>query len=170
MTARDGLGARLRRFLDDAGREGSAVGLTIEPELPDLGPDTRLRTVSGTAATTTGALFTAFARVWDFPDHFGRNRDAFDDCMRDLDAPDAGGRTPSIIVSHVTRADRLLEQDDAAFEWFADSIGFYRDHYRDAGKTFALILSAAPSRSSAVRARWDAAGVAVAELDNRREG
>ena len=124
---------------------------------------------SGRWATTTGTLFTTFARAWDFPDHFGRNRDAFDDCMRDLDAPDAAGRTPTTIVTHLTKADRLLDEDNAGFTWFADSIGFYRDHYRDAGRTFALILSTSGSRASAVRARWDAAGVPVAELDSHRE-
>lgn len=169
MTPHDDFGTRLRRFLDADGKNGPAVALTLAPELPDLGPDTRLRTISGTAATTTGALFTTFARVWDFPDHFGRNRDAFDDCMRDLDAPDDGGRAPTTIVTHITQAHRLLDEDDATFTWFADSIGFYRDHYRDAGRTFALILSTSGSRASAVRARWDAAGVPVAELDSHRE-
>ncbi|MDS1116090.1 barstar family protein [Gordonia westfalica] len=154
----------LARFLDGAGNEGPAVGLTLSPDLPDLGPDTRLRTISGTAATTTGTLYTTFARVWDFPDHFGRNRDAFDDCMRDLDTPDADGRTPTAIVTHITHAHRLLDEDDATFTWFADSIGFYRDHYRDAGRTFALILSTSRSRASAVLARWTAAGVPVADL------
>ncbi len=38
MTPRDDLGARLRRFLDAAGKVGPAVGLTLESELPDLVP------------------------------------------------------------------------------------------------------------------------------------
>ncbi|WP_232716069.1 barstar family protein [Gordonia metallireducens] len=166
MTAHDDSGTHFRRFLDAAGHHGPAVGLTVSADLPDLGPDTRLRTISGTAATTTGTMYSTFARVWDFPDHFGRNRDAFDDCMRDLDAPDADGRTPAAIVTHITQAHRLLDEDDATFTWFADSIGFYRDHYRDVGRTFVLILSTSASRVSAVRARWDRAGVPVAGLDN----
>ncbi|TSD94140.1 barstar family protein [Gordonia rubripertincta] len=164
MTSHDDSAVHLRRFLETAGHDGPAVGLTLSSDLPDLGPDTRLRTISGTAATTTGTLYSTFARVWDFPDHFGRNRDAFDDCMRDLDTPDADGRTPTAIVTHITHAHRLLDEDDATFTWFADSIGFYRDHYRDAGRTFALILSTSRSRASAVLARWTAAGVQVADL------
>ncbi|GAC01167.1 hypothetical protein GONAM_22_01430 [Gordonia namibiensis NBRC 108229] len=166
MTSHDDSGAHLRRFLDAAGHDGPAVGLTVVADLPDLGPDTRLRTISGTAATTTGTMYSTFARVWDFPDHFGRNRDAFDDCMRDLDTPDAAGRTPAAIITHITQAHRLLEEDDATFTWFADSIDFYRDHYRGVGRNFALILSTSASQVSAVRARWDGAGVPVADLDN----
>ena len=166
MTSHDDFGSHLRRFLDAAGDDGPAVGLTLSADLPDPGPDTRLRTISGTTATTIGTLYSTFARVWDFPDHFGRNRDAFDDCMRDLDAPDADGRTPAAIVTHVTQAHRLLDGDDATFTWFADSIGFYRDHYRDLGRTFALVLSTSSSRASAVRTRWDGAGVPVADLDS----
>ncbi|MEO9326497.1 barstar family protein [Gordonia aurantiaca] len=154
----------LRRFLDAAASGGPAVAVTTVADLPAPGPDARVRTVSGTTATTLGGLYTSFARVWGFPDHFGRNKDAFDDCMRDLDAPDAEGRVPDTIVVHITQAHRLLDDDRSGFDWFAESVDFYRDHYRDAGRGFAVILSTSSSRLAAVRSRWQEAGVAVADL------
>ncbi|WP_168706935.1 barstar family protein [Gordonia paraffinivorans] len=154
----------LQGFLDAASSGGTAVAVTTATELPDLGPSVRVRTVSGTTATTLGGLYSSFARVWGFPDHFGRNKDAFDDCMRDLDTPDTQGRAPGIVVVHITQAHRLLDDDRPGFDWFADSVGFYRDHYRDAGHGFAVILSTSTSRLAEVRSRWQRAGVAITDL------
>ncbi|GAB86245.1 barstar family protein [Gordonia rubripertincta] len=158
----------LSEFLSGAGQGGPAVAVTTAPRLPDLGPDTRMRTVSGTTATTLGGLYTSFARVWDFPDHFGRNKDAFDDCMRDLATPGDEGGVPPVIVVHISHAHRLLNSDDTGFTWFAQSVEFYRDEYRGEGRTFAVILSTSDSRLGEVRARWSDAGVAVTDLTHLR--
>lgn len=163
---RDEPTTELRRFLDAAAADGPAVAVTTAPALPALAAAVRIRTVSGTTATTLGGLFTSFARVWDFPDHFGRNKDAFDDCMRDLDTPDADGRVPDTIVVHITQAHRLLEEDRSGFEWFADSVCFYRDHYRGVGRGFAVVLSTSAPRLTEVRSRWQQAGVPVADLSS----
>ncbi|KAF0971149.1 barstar family protein [Gordonia sp. YY1] len=158
----------LRAFLAGVGQDGPAVAVTTAPRLPDLEPDTRIRTVSGTTATDLGGLYTSFARVWDFPDHFGRNKDAFDDCMRDLETAAAEGDAPSTIVVHIAQAHRLLDSDDAGFTWFAQSVEFYRDEYQDGGRTFAVILSTSDSRLGEVRSRWSDAGVAITDLSNLR--
>ncbi|MGP3707493.1 barstar family protein [Gordonia paraffinivorans] len=156
----------LQGFLDAAASDGPAVAVTTATELPDLGPSVRVRTVSGTTATTLAGLYSSFARVWGFPDHFGRNKDAFDDCMRDLDTPDADGRVPDTIVVHITQAHRLLEEDRSGFEWFADSVCFYRDHYRGVGRGFAIVLSTSAPRLAEVRSRWQQAGSPVADLSS----
>jgi RNAse (barnase) inhibitor barstar len=44
-----------------------------------------VRTIDGVHNKNLDALFDASAEAWHFPPWFGRNRDAFDDVMRDLD-------------------------------------------------------------------------------------
>ncbi|ORV52486.1 hypothetical protein AWC05_23665 [Mycobacterium florentinum] len=48
-------------------------------------PGVEVRIVEGSHIKTLDAVYDAFAEAWDFPEWFGRNADAFDDFMRDLD-------------------------------------------------------------------------------------
>jgi RNAse (barnase) inhibitor barstar len=59
--------------------------------------------LDGRDCRTRAALFTEAARALAFPDYFGRNWDAFADCLRDL-------HRPSLTVAH---ADELLAEEDA---------------------------------------------------------
>ncbi|POM27765.1 Barstar (barnase inhibitor) [Actinomadura rubteroloni] len=58
--------------------------------------------LDGRDCRTRAALFTEAARALAFPDYFGRNWDAFADCLRDLDRS-------SLTVAH---ADELLADED----------------------------------------------------------
>lgn len=131
-----------------------------------------VRTVDGAAARTRDGVFGEFARAWDFPDHFGHNGDAFDECMRELD--DVAASTPSpagylTVIDHP--ADVLADSaSDATADlaWLAQAFVFYREHYRDGATpsaVFAVLLHAVDSRDyRATLSRWRATGVEVAEL------
>lgn len=66
-----------------------------------------------------------FAEALGFPDFYGRNMDAWNDCMTDLDAPEAGmtrvhvrrGGVVTLLIEHVTDfAARCPEQYAALVE------------------------------------------------------
>lgn len=138
----------------------SAVQLTTstpEPEDNDV-----YRLIDGSEATTLDDLYEVFARAWGFPQYFGGNKDAFDDCMRDLDTD--GGSPDDRLVTVVENAEDLLaDADDDDFNWFAGSMDFYRDDYVDRDddehRDFALILVTDEKHRAEVAARWREAGV-----------
>lgn len=151
----------LTRFLKAAATTGPAVGLATDPDgNPPTPHGYQTRTIDGSRLTTKTQLYDTFAHSWDFPEYFGHNADAFEDCMRDLD------HTPETIgfLTVITNAHKLLPQDPGTFTWFAQSIPFYRDHYREFATpptTFALLLSAPPTSSQTIRTRWQRATVPV---------
>ncbi|MFM9377030.1 barstar family protein [Gordonia sp. VNK21] len=159
-------------FYAAAAADGPAVGV-ITGESSTAGTDAAVRRIDGRAAADLPGLYTAVAQAWDFPDHFGRNKDAFDDCLLDLDPRlfTATGTPATGYLTVVENAHALLaEAADADFDWFAGSIGYYRDDYRDrrpAGdrRGFAVLLVTDPAHRSEVTARWAAAGVPVSVLE-----
>ncbi|WLP92367.1 barstar family protein [Gordonia sp. NB41Y] len=133
---------------------------TLPASLPD---GVELRVTDAARLRTRRALFTEFARIWTFPDYFGNNADAFDECMRDLDefARDAGRPTPTGYLTVITGAQRLLTSAQE-FAWFADSIAFYRGHYRDVASPpapFAVLLTAPEAARPEVVDRWGSVGM-----------
>ncbi len=88
----------------------------------------------------------AFARAFGFPDFYGRNMDAWNDCMEDLDDPDAGMTTmhcdPGSFVllelsGMVGFKDRCPEQYEALLECAA----FVNYAKLDVGESPVLMLS-----------------------------
>ncbi|MGV9794901.1 barstar family protein [Gordonia sp. NPDC003422] len=156
----------LRDFLADAGGHGPVVGMLRDDALTRTPSGLRVRNVDATAATTLDDLFTAFAAAWHFPDHFGHSKSAFDDCMRDLDGSAEPGSAPAGFLTLITDAHMLLTDDPDGFDWFAESMPFYRDHYRDhdSQSVFAVLLCTPRRYRDTVRTRWRAAGVRVAEV------
>ena len=71
--------------------------------------------VRGDACRTKVALFEEFARALKFPDYFGHNWDAFDECINDLEWLDGAG-----YVVVVTKAERLLSDDDREYVGLID--------------------------------------------------
>jgi hypothetical protein len=57
------------------------------------------RTVHGEKAKTTEGLFKEFATALQFPDYFGENWDAFDECITDLEWLPADGYVLLVIAS-----------------------------------------------------------------------
>ena len=78
-------------------------------------PGLRFITVRGEACRTKAGLFEEFARTLKFPDYFGRNWDAFDECINDLEWLDGAG-----YVVAVTKAERLLADEDVEYSRFVD--------------------------------------------------
>ncbi|MBD0021835.1 hypothetical protein GII33_20210 [Gordonia pseudamarae] len=138
--------------------------------MPTPGRRFAVRTVDAAEMTTLSGLFTAFARAWEFGRSFGHNKDAFDDCMRDLDGPAlaTGMVPPAGYLTHISRAHNLLTADLTQLDWFASSLSFYRDHYAHQAHpsaTFAVVLSTSDRRRGLVRERWHATGTTLVEID-----
>ncbi|GAC47793.1 barstar family protein [Gordonia aichiensis] len=168
-------GIPLARFLHGAGRHEPAVGLWVGTRPPTPPSTYEFREVTGRTMTTRAGLYDTYARAWDFPNYFGRNADAFDECMRELDDPavDEDSPTPAGYLTDIVDADRLLIADTDLFEWFARSQIRYRDHYRDVAEphgTFATLLETSHGRRRQLLTRWRRAGVAVVAVgdDHRR--
>ncbi|WP_197515007.1 barstar family protein [Mycobacterium sp. 1245805.9] len=158
-------------FVLGAAAHGACVGVHAampSPLLPPAGVE--LRTVDGAHIETLDALFDAFATVWHFPPWFGRNMNAFNDFMRDLDnmINAAEGKPPaSGYLTEINNAHLLLTGQPEVFSWFAKKIPFYRDYYRDEADppaAFGLLLSVPNSEVRAVRERWLTVGTDVATV------
>jgi len=75
--------------------------------------------VFGGKARTLHGLYAEFASALKFPDYFGQNRDAFDECIADLE----GLATGSGYVVLIAEPDKMLiDSPDADFEWLVISL------------------------------------------------
>ncbi|MFD3429459.1 barstar family protein [Nocardia fluminea] len=81
----------------------------------DAPADYRVRELRGTKMRTVAELFDEFAAAFQFPYYFGANKDAFDECLRDLD--DFVGDAPGY-VAVIRTADDLLAEQPAERAWF----------------------------------------------------
>ena len=70
-----------------------------------------LRTIHGTHCRTSSALFQEFAQALEFPDYFGHNWDALEECLADLEWLPAKG-----YVLLITDADAVIPQDEEEYE------------------------------------------------------
>jgi hypothetical protein len=144
------------------------VGVVDETALPIVPPaGFELRTIDGAHAKTRDKLYEAFAEAWHFPAWFGRNMDAFDDFMCDLDnmVNAATGKSPPPGYVTVLRNPQLLLIDQPeVFSWFANCMPYYRNYYRDEASppaAFGVLLSAPPDQLNEVRERWLSVNVPV---------
>jgi hypothetical protein len=161
----------LDEFLSQAAHQGTCVGIHAEtPSLLAPPAGVELRTIDGARTKTLDALYDSFAEAWHFPPWFGRNKDAFNDFMRDLDnmIDTALGKPPAPgYLTEITDAQLLLVEQPGAFPWFAKKMPFYRDYYRNEASpsaAFGLLLSAPSDQLHEVRERWQTAGVQVAAV------
>ena len=92
--------------LDPGKRPGSAF--TVPPEFA-------VRTIDGRRASTKRELLAEFARVLEFPRDSGRNWDALEELLADLEWLPAKGYL--LILTH---ADALLDADPEDYETFVD--------------------------------------------------
>jgi hypothetical protein len=161
----------LDEFLSQAGDHGPCVGIhpaESSPVVPPAGVELRL--IDGAHTKTLNAMFDAFAEAWHFPPWFGRNKDAFNDFMRDLDnmVDTATGRSPVPgYLIYITDAHLLLAEQPQDFPWFAKKMPFYRDYYRDEASppaAFGLLLSAPLDQLHEVRERWLTADIPLATV------
>ncbi len=70
-----------------------------------------LRVIQGKKCTTPAGVFNEFARALDFPDYFGHNWDALEECLADLDWLPAKG-----YVLLVTDAHCVIPEEEEEYE------------------------------------------------------
>jgi len=104
--------------------------------------DYRLREVRGDRMRTVGAAFDEFAAALQFPYYFGHNRDAFDDCLGDLD--DFLGPAAGYVVA-VRDADDLLGDTPNERAWLTEALTDCAQDWSDRGVVFRVVLQGEPS-------------------------
>ena len=115
-----------------------------------------VKIIKGRHCKTPASLFTEFARALEFPDYFGHNWDALEECLADLEWLPARG-----YVLLITDAAQVLPDDEAEYETFLEIL-------RDAGEAWGSgqagmgarratpfhVLFAISERERAKRAHW----------------
>jgi RNAse (barnase) inhibitor barstar len=96
--------------------------------------DLKLAELDGSCITSKGELLDAVARSLRFPDYFGRNWDALDECLRDLEWLPASG-----YVILLTDADRFWQNDPGAFIVFLSVVARARDEWAKENVPFHLV-------------------------------
>jgi RNAse (barnase) inhibitor barstar len=103
---------------------------TSTPEMEEPPADGLVRVLEGHELRTEDQVFENFARAFAFPDYFGRNWDAFDECMGDLAWLPA--RSYRVVIMD---AEHLLDENMRARGIF---LRIMRDLGRQWGNAFAL--------------------------------
>jgi RNAse (barnase) inhibitor barstar len=83
-----------------------------------------LKIIKGRHCKTPVNLFAEFARALEFPDYFGHNWDALEECLADLEWLPAKG-----YILLITDAAHVLSDDEAEYETFLEIL-------RDAGEAW----------------------------------
>jgi RNAse (barnase) inhibitor barstar len=81
--------------------------------------------LDGTKISDRESFHREVAEVFSFPDYYGRNWDAFDECFGELEMP------PHVAVVW-TDADRLAAGD---LKTFAEAVCLFHDHYQERSKS-----------------------------------
>ena len=108
-----------------------------------------LKIIKGRHCKTPSTLLDEFARALEFPDYFGHNWDALEECLTDLEWLPAKG-----YIVLITDAAHVLSHDDSEYETFLEIL-------RDAGEAWGRqratpfhVLFAVSEREKAMRAHW----------------
>ncbi|MBF6276303.1 MULTISPECIES: barstar family protein [Nocardia] len=99
------------------------------------------REVRGAKMRTTAGVFDEFAAALQFPYYFGDNRDAFDECLRDLD--EFVGEAPGYVVV-IRDSSGLLADQREDLEWFADAMTQAAEYWAAKGTVFRVVLQQRP--------------------------
>lgn len=104
----------------------------------------RMRTVAG--------VFDEFAAALQFPYYFGANKDAFDECLRDL-AESLGEADGYVLL--VRNAPDLLADQPAELDWFAAAMTDCAAYWTPLKTTFRVILQGEVPGLPATTLDWD---------------
>jgi hypothetical protein len=110
--------------------------------------DYAVRELRGPKMRTTAGVYDEFAAAFQFPYYFGENKDAFDECLRDLD--DFVGSATGYVAVIRDSAD-LLAEDPAERDWFTAAIGDASDYWSKKGIAFRVVLQGEPPFPQSVR-------------------
>jgi len=115
-----------------------------------------LKVIKGAKCQTTDGLLTECARVLDFPDYFGHNWDALEECLADLEWLPAKG-----YILLITDAAHVLPDDETHYETFleilCDAGEAWGNGQAEMGAQRATpfhVLFAVSEREKAKRAHW----------------
>jgi len=122
-----------------------------------------LKVIKGRQCKTPAHLFAEFAQVLKFPDYFGYNWDALEECLADLEWLPAKG-----YILLITEAGHVLPDDEEEFETFLEIL-------RDAGEAWGNgqagmstqratpfhVLFAVSEQEKAKRAHWGMKDISV---------
>jgi RNAse (barnase) inhibitor barstar len=121
------------------------------------------KVVRGSKCRTSTGLFAEFARVLDFPDYFGHNWDALEECLADLEWLPAKG-----YILLLTDAEQILPDDEEDFATFLEILsdageawGSGQAGMGSRGATPFHVLLAVSEREKTKRAHWGIEAIAV---------
>ena len=80
-----------------------------------IGVGQEIVTLDGSGVSDKDSFLRAAARALKFPSYFGKNWDAFEECLSDLEWLPAGG-----LILFITQSDRLLEESPDDLRTFGD--------------------------------------------------
>lgn len=113
----------------------------------DAPADYRVRELRGAKMRTMAELFDEFAAAFQFPYYFGANKDAFDECLRDLD--DFVGDAPGY-VAVIRTADHLLGEQPTERAWFDSAMRDCAAYWARRDVAFRVVLQGEPERFDAI--------------------
>ena len=115
-----------------------------------------LKVIKGRHCQTPAKLFAEWAQALEFPDYFGRNWDALEECLADLEWLSAKG-----YILLITDAEGLLPDDEEEYETFLEILRDAGEAWgngqagRGAGRATPFhVLFAVSEREKAKRAHW----------------
>ncbi|NNH72013.1 barstar family protein [Nocardia uniformis] len=115
--------------------------------------DYAAREVRGSRMRTVAGVFDEFAAALQFPYYFGGNKDAFDECLRDLD--DFIGPVRGYVIA-VRDAAQVLGEEPDQRTWFAEAMVDCADYWARRDVVFRVVLQGdAPAGVSAARLELD---------------
>ena len=100
------------------------------------------RELRGAKMRTATGLLDEFAAAFQFPYYFGDNRDAFDECLRDLD--EFVGEAPGYVAVIRDSAGLLADQRED-LEWFDAAMRDAADYWARRAVAFRVVLQHRPA-------------------------
>jgi RNAse (barnase) inhibitor barstar len=117
-----------------------------------------VRLIQGRACGTRDAMLDELARALDFPEYFGSNWDALEDCLTDL-----AWLSSNKFVFVVTNTDALLRDERAMVTNLGDILkeaaAFWQDH--DPPAAFHVLFHCEPEHADDVRELLEESGIAL---------
>lgn len=101
----------------------------------EIGRDLAVFEVDGAQIRTEADLFSAVAKEMQFPDYFGMNWDAFDECLRDMEWLPSKG-----YVLLFRSAEQFWCQSSTLAGAFVESWLFAAEEWSDKGTAFHLVF------------------------------
>ncbi|MGY2061105.1 barstar family protein [Nocardia gipuzkoensis] len=96
-----------------------------------------VRELRGAKMRTLAGLYDEFAAAFQFPYYFGENKDAFDECLRDLD--DFVGRGDGYVIV-VRDGEQLLADEPQQHEWFVSAMRDGADYWAKRDTVYRVVL------------------------------